>query len=83
LGCSNVPRIDIKLIEPTPIPVGYLEDFGACEWDGDPTYQGLINHVNRLQQCLETARARLRQIAEWNAGQIEIYKKKKIELGIE
>jgi hypothetical protein len=58
-------------------------DITFCNWDGDTTFQGLVNHVKRLQQCLEKYKQLLIQIKEWEQAQIEAMEKRKKELGIE
>jgi hypothetical protein len=83
MGCSSIqPRIDVKILEYETIPPSYFVG-PECTWDGDISYGGLINEVKMLQHCIEELRTKLRQIAEWEAGQIEVIRNKKKELGVE
>jgi len=81
-ACSTAPA-KIKFIEPARLPASYTAEVQGCEWDNDTTYQGLVNQVKRLQQCLEKYKQLLIQIKEWEQAQIEAMNKKKQELGIE
>jgi hypothetical protein len=81
-ACSTAPA-KIKFIEPARLPASYTAEVQGCEWDNDTTYQGLVNQVKRLQQCLEKYKQLLIQIKEWEQAQVEAMKKKKQELGIE
>jgi hypothetical protein len=81
-ACSTAPG-KVKFIEPARLPASYTAEVQGCEWDGDTTYQGLVNHVKRLQQCLEKYKQLLKQIKDWDQAQTEAMQKKKKELGIE
>lgn len=81
LGCSSIPRIEFKVIESDPIPLSYFE-LPDCNWDGDETYQGMIEYIKLLQKCLEKEKMLINQIKQWELDQKEIIKKKKQELGM-
>jgi hypothetical protein len=81
-GCGTT-RTKITFIEPERLPLGLTVPVAGYEWDGDPTYQGLVTHIKRLQQCVEKYKLLLKQIREWEDNQSAEIEKKKAELGIE
>jgi hypothetical protein len=81
-GCG-ANKHTVKELEPQKIPSAYTSKIQDCDWDGDKTYQGLVNYVKKVQHCLKEYEHRITKIVEWERDQQEAVQKKKKKLGIE